>query len=124
MMSPHLPDENTLAAMALALKTLPASTERAWDRVWAEVRAAPQRPAMRWPLALGLSMVTAFLTLSHLGLIGTLARPTLTAELVPVPHVLVETPAPFATTTPIQATSAPAHVATPPPIPLPPGRGG
>jgi hypothetical protein len=124
------PDDATLEALASALKKIPVPTEHAWQRVWTRVRSDVARPTPRWPVAASLSLVTALLVVSNLGLTGSLAGATAAVATIPGPHIALQTPARDVTGAPVASTSSatmpgdrPGRASTPQPNPLPPDPG-
>lgn len=116
-------DEHQLNELAAALKTLPVDSARAWRDVrrrlpGAAVRPAPRRQSLS--AALSVSVLTAFLALTQLGVAGALARPAFAAGTIPVPRSLAVTPATGSAALSLKsATDIPPHPAASTPAPLP-----
>lgn len=120
-------DERTLVDLAAALKALPVERDRAWQRVWDRVQAAPARRAARrqsFSAALSLSVLTVLLAFAQVGVAGALVEPAFAAGLAPAPRTLAVTPASgqaLAALQPAASTDAPPHAPALTPIPPPPG---
>ncbi|MCS6909386.1 MAG: hypothetical protein NZM11_02280 [Anaerolineales bacterium] len=113
--------ESQLEQLASALKTMPLSSEAAWDRVWAQMKMP--RQVNRWPLALSMSLVAATFAVANVVPIRYHHAPTLRAAYLPAPVLVERTPTPLGWTAPAVsgATAAPPLRFDVAPVPRPPG---